>query len=105
MNSDKHLALTNAVEANGGVISDEIRERFGLSKPGADEADSAPAPLVEIPEGFADLPWKQLQSLVKGVTGTGPESKLDAIAKLTEEVERRAAEADGNANGGDNGDA
>ena len=105
MNSDNHLALTNAVEANGGVISDEIRERFGLAKPGAIKAEEAPALLVEIPANFAELDWKELQALVKEVTGKGPENKPDAIAKLTEEVERRAAEADGNNNGGDNGDA
>ena len=105
MTPEKQLAFHNAVAANGGIISDQIREEFQIEKPADDESGNAPAPVVEIPANFAEMDWKELQALVKEVTGKGPENKPDAIAKLTEEVERRAAEADGNNNGGDNGDA
>lgn len=105
MTPEKELAFHNAVAANGGLISDKIREEFEIEKPSAVEGDDAPKPIIEIPEGFADLPWKELQSLVKEVTGAGPENKADAIAQLTLEVERRAADAETDGHGEDNGGA
>jgi len=92
MNTPNDLAFQNEVARNGGLITDEIRAKYNIAKPkeGAAEPDTLAEP-VAIPEDFANRPWKELQKLVKELTGTGPTDKASAIDTLQAEVIRRAA--------------
>lgn len=101
MKTHNDLAFQNEVARNGGLITDEIRAKYNIAKPeeGAADPDTSSEP-VAIPENFANLPWKELQKLVKELTGAGPSDKASAIDTLKAEFERREAAAAEEGEGG-----
>ncbi len=45
------IAFLNAVAANGGVVTDEIRKRFGVTKPKPAKKPQKPKPAKTEPKG------------------------------------------------------
>lgn len=105
LNDEGFVALANVPQppVNPTATNDAPENKALQSAPengagGGSEAGEGtePATLVEIPEGWADLPWPELRSLAAAVSDTPINSKDEAIAAIQAETEARAASEDKN---------
>ena len=100
-----NIAFLNAVERNGGVITPEMRARYGVDAPvpqapvkGAEVYDprtdeTYPQP-VDIPEGWQNLkPWTRIAKIAREIDPDATVKSLDD-AKAIIEAELAKREAD-----------
>lgn len=90
-----NLAFLNAVEKNGGVITAELRAKFGIdgAKP---EPEANPGPvagndLIEIPEDWQSLKWMKKQSIAKAIDPAFEPDKDDRVASIDAVIEAELA--------------
>ena len=107
-----NLQFLNAVAHNGGVITDELRERYGVPRPDAQPSRKAKAPVDpatpgadtppagadadEIPADWQSLKWMVKQKLAKDIDPDfepDPDNRVPSIDAVIEaELTRRAGD-------------
>ena len=90
-----NIAFLNAVELNGGVITPELRAKFGIDGAKPAPADS-PAPaggndLVQIPEDWQSLKWMKKQALAKAIDPAFEPDKDNRVASIDAVIEAELA--------------